>query len=105
MFDLQFASQRPDHSDAILSEPANAAFGHIRDLVGDALSEDADIDQLEATLAIWAYTHGLATLFGQRRSPYFSAMSDEAREKALRRMMRHGAQTLLSRPVSDSSPD
>ncbi|MGP9821802.1 TetR/AcrR family transcriptional regulator [Salinarimonas sp. NSM] len=96
MFDLQFASSRPDRSDPAWRVAAEAAFSVLEDTVATVLAvRGRDASELEEAAAmVWAQAHGLASLFARRKAGLLSCRTPEEREAAFARIARRLARAL-----------
>lgn len=62
LFQLVFASRRPDFMDRDLADVAGLAYGRLVDRVGAAAAEVGQAPTLDDVSALWAVVHGLAEL-------------------------------------------
>lgn len=86
LFRLMFSSERPDRSDPVLSEAADAAFEKLVRHVQGTTGRDphADPPAMADVLAAWAVAHGLADLLiADRlgRAEFLHTLSTEERDR------------------------
>jgi len=96
MFDLQFASQRPNRQDSELAQNGDATFGHLLDLVDAVVGGDrhapqpgevAGAERLAYAHLIWAVAHGIAALYATRESPSFVHLTAAEKEAQFRSLL------------------
>jgi AcrR family transcriptional regulator len=82
LFRLLFGSTRPDYGNADLLRAAEAAYGHLVDLVqaagGRSVADEA---------AVWATAHGLADLLAAGRLKSVGSFADSERDAMIRAVM------------------
>lgn len=96
MFDLQFASTRPDPCDPALADASKAAYATLRDTVEAVLRSRGrdEATRTEAIATVWATAHGLASLFARRGSPMFAGATPQQQEAMFARIARRMALSL-----------
>lgn len=115
MFGLQFASYRPDRSDPELVAASVDTFRHLVVLVNNLIAARkgqgsgdepgaTKSEMLEGALAqgslatihiIWAVAHGIAALYTNHETPYFSGLTDAEKKQEWARMLRQVAMNVV----------